>query len=123
MIALHPDGVQRHHGEWRVSPMDDPESDLRELKSALALMTDCDWQTPEVQDVSGYSISRMAGTLRNAENEFFLRRYQTRCGLLRQRNDFWTLVQMTHVMITSQNDTKVLTTLCRKHRNPLLDLV
>ena len=51
------------------------------------------------------------GTLRNAENEFFLRRYQTRCGLLRQRNDFWTLVQMTHVMTTSQSDTKTLTTL------------
>ena len=26
-------------------------------------------------------------------------------------NDFWTVVQMTHVMITSQNDTKPLTTL------------
>ena len=26
------------------------------------------------------------GTLRNAENEFFLQRYLTRCGLLRQRN-------------------------------------
>ena len=26
VIALHPDGVQRHHGEWRVSPLDDPES-------------------------------------------------------------------------------------------------
>ena len=36
------------------------------------------------------------GTLRNAENESFLRQYQTRCGLSRQRNDFWTLVQMTH---------------------------
>ena len=46
VIALHPDGVQRHHGEWRVSPMDDPESNLRELKSALALMTECDWRTP-----------------------------------------------------------------------------
>ena len=52
-----------------------------------------------------------AGTLRNAENEFFLRRYQTRCGLSRQRNDFWTLVQMTHVMTTSRSDTKTLTTL------------
>ena len=29
VIALHPDGVQRHHGEWRVSPLDDPESNLR----------------------------------------------------------------------------------------------
>ena len=46
VTALHPDGVQRHHGEWRVSPLDDPESNLRELKSALALMTECDWRTP-----------------------------------------------------------------------------
>ena len=46
VIALHPDGVQRHHGEWRVSPLDDPESILRELKSAPALMTECDWRTP-----------------------------------------------------------------------------
>ena len=29
VIALHPDGVQRHRGEWRVSPLDDPESNLR----------------------------------------------------------------------------------------------
>ena len=43
VIVLHPDGVQRHHGEWRVSPLDDPESNLRELKSALALMTECGW--------------------------------------------------------------------------------
>ena len=45
MIALHRDGVQRHHGEWRVSPLDDPESNLRDLKEALALMTECDWRT------------------------------------------------------------------------------
>ena len=45
VIALHPDGVQRHHGERRVSPLDDLESNLRELKSALTLMTECDWQT------------------------------------------------------------------------------
>ena len=43
VIALRPDGVQRHHGEWRVSPLDDPESNLRELKSALA---HDDWRTP-----------------------------------------------------------------------------
>ena len=55
------------------------------------------------------------GTLRN-ENEFFLQQYLTRCFLLRQRNDFWTLVQMTHVMTTSQSDTKVLMILCRWHR-------
>ena len=35
VIALHPDGVQRHHGEWRASPLDDPESNLRELKVLL----------------------------------------------------------------------------------------
>ena len=29
-----------------VSPLDDSESNLRELKSALALMTECDWRTP-----------------------------------------------------------------------------
>ena len=46
VIALHPDGVQRHHGERRVSPLDDPESNLRELKSALALMTEVDRRTP-----------------------------------------------------------------------------
>ena len=45
MIALNPDGVQRHHGEWRVSPLDDPVTNLRELQSALALMTEVDWQT------------------------------------------------------------------------------
>ena len=46
VIALHPDGVQRHHGEWRVSPLDDRESNLREMKSALALMSEVDWRTP-----------------------------------------------------------------------------
>ena len=46
VIALHPDGVQRHHGEWRASPLDDPESNLREFKSALVLMTEVDWRTP-----------------------------------------------------------------------------
>ena len=46
VIALHPDGVQRHYGEWRVSPLDDPESNLRELKIAPALMTEVDWRTP-----------------------------------------------------------------------------
>ena len=28
VIALRPGGVQRHHGEWRVSPLDDLESNL-----------------------------------------------------------------------------------------------
>ena len=37
-IALHPDGVQRHHGEWRVSPLDDPVPN--------SLMTECDRKTP-----------------------------------------------------------------------------
>ena len=45
VVDLHPDGVQRHHGEWRVSPLDHPESNLRELTEALALMTECDWRT------------------------------------------------------------------------------
>ena len=46
MVASHPDGAQRHHGEWRVSLLDDPESNLRELREVLALMTECDWRTP-----------------------------------------------------------------------------
>ena len=86
---------------------------LRELKSALALMTEVDWRTPAVQDVSGYSISQ-----RRALCGMQIQRYQTRCGLSRQQNDSWTLVQMTHVMITSQSDTKTLTILCRWHRKP-----
>ena len=32
-------------GEWRVSPLNDPESNLRELKSGLALMTEVDSRT------------------------------------------------------------------------------
>ena len=106
MIALHPDGVQRHHGEWRVSPLDDPESNLRELKSALELMTEVDWGTLGARRVRIFDITKV-GTLWNVVNELFLRRYQTRCGLSRQRNDFWTLVRMTHVMITSQTTQKL----------------
>ena len=89
---MHPGGVQRHHGEWRLSPLDDPESNLRELQSALALMAECDWRTlgcKTCQDVRYHKV----GTLRNAENKFFLQRYHTRCSLSRERNDFWTLVQ------------------------------
>ena len=33
--ALHPDGTQRHHGEWRESPLDDPEAKIWELQLAL----------------------------------------------------------------------------------------
>ena len=122
MIALHPDGVQRHHGEWRVSPLDDPESNLRELKCSGAdngMRLEDTW----VQDVSGCAISQKVDTLWNAENESHLQRYLTRCGLLRQKSDFWTQMQMTHVMTTSHSDTKVLTTLSRWHKNLLLDLV
>ena len=46
VIALHPDGVQRHHDEWRVSPLDDPEPHLRESKRAPAFMTEVDRRTP-----------------------------------------------------------------------------
>ena len=117
MIVVSPDGVQRHHDEKRVSPLDDPESNLRELKSTRK----------SIGEHLGARRVRIfvtkVGTLQTAENEFFFLRYRKRCGLSRQRNDFWTLVQMTHVMITCQNDTKTLTTLCRWHSNPLLDLV
>ena len=46
VIALHSHGVQRHHGEWRVSLLGDSESNLCELKTTLSLMTECDWRTP-----------------------------------------------------------------------------
>ena len=123
VIALHPDGVQRHHGEWRVSPLDDPESNLRELKSALALMTEVDWRPPWVQDVSRCAISQrlaLCGMQRTSSSSDGTGHDVACRG---QRNDFWTLVQMTHVMTTSQSDTKALTTLCRWHRSLLLDLV
>ena len=80
VTALHPDGVQRHHGEWRVSPLDDPELNLRELKSALALLTEVDWRTPGCKRVRTCHITKV-GTLWNAENESFPQRYLTRCGL------------------------------------------
>ena len=57
VIALHPDGVQRHHGEWRVSPLDDPESNLRELKNAVA-HDGSRLANTWVQDVSGCAISQ-----------------------------------------------------------------
>ena len=116
VIALHPDGVQRHHGEWRVSVKPARVERCSSAHDGRRLAKTC------ARRVRMFDITKV-GTLRNAQNEFFLRRYQTRCGLSRQRNDFWTLVLMTHVMITSQSDTKTLTILCRWHRNPLLDLV
>ena len=93
VIALHPGGVQRHHGEWRVIPLDDLESNLRELKSSLALMTDVDWRTPGCKTCQDVRYHRGWHSVECREREFFLRRYQTRCGLSRQRNDFWTLVR------------------------------
>ena len=46
VIALHPDGVQRHRVELRGNPLGDSESNLREFKVALSLMTESDWKTP-----------------------------------------------------------------------------
>ena len=58
VIALHPDGVQRHHGQWRVSPLDDPESNLRELRSAHGAHDGSQLANTWVQDVSGCAISQ-----------------------------------------------------------------
>ena len=58
MIALNPDGVHRHQDEWRVSPLDDPESNLRELTTALAQMTECDWRTPGCKKCQSAQISQ-----------------------------------------------------------------
>ena len=60
VVVLHPDGVQRHHDEWRVSPMDDRDG------SRLANLG--------ARRVRMFDITKV-GTLRNAEDEFFLRRY------------------------------------------------
>ena len=46
VIALHPDGTHRHHGERRESPLDEPEKDTRELLLALAQLRALDWRTP-----------------------------------------------------------------------------
>ena len=57
MIALHPDGVQRHHGEWRVSSLDEPESNLRVEQWSCAdggVRLSKTW----LQDVSGCAISQ-----------------------------------------------------------------
>ena len=57
VIALHPDGVQRHHGEWRVSPLDDPESNLRVEKCSCnddGMRLANTW----MQDVSGCAVSQ-----------------------------------------------------------------
>ena len=69
--ALHPDGVQRHHGDWRVSPLDDPESNLRELKNALALMTEVDWRTPgckTCQDIRYHKRLALCGMQRTSSS-------------------------------------------------------
>ena len=115
---LHPDGVQRHNGEWRVTPLDDPESNLRDLKEAPALTTECEWRTPgckTCQDVRHHK------GWHSAEREFSLQRYLTRCGRLRRRKDFWTLVQTMHAETTRRSDAKIMQR--RWYRNPPLVLV
>ena len=61
VFALQPDGVQRHHGECRVSPLDDPESNLRELKKCSCAHDGSRLASTWVQDVPGCAMSqRMA---------------------------------------------------------------
>ena len=103
VIALHPDGVQRHHDEWRVRPLDDPESHLRESKSAPALMTEVDRRTPGCKTCQDLRYHKGWHSAESRERAL-PPTYQPRCGSSRKGNDFWTLVQMTHVMITSQSD-------------------
>ena len=61
------------------------------------------------------------GTLRFTEKEFSLQRYLTRCGRLRRRKDFWTLVQTMHAETTRRSDAKIMQR--RWYRNPPLVLV
>ena len=89
VFALHSYGVQRHHGEWRVSPLDDLEIEPARLEK-------CSCADDGMRLAITNLVARRdrmcgitkVGTLRNAENEFSLKRYLTRGGLLRQRNDF-----------------------------------
>ena len=64
---------------------------LRELKTALAQMTECDWRTPGglTRRVRVLNITKI-GILKNVVFEFFLQLCQTRCGQLRQQKDCWT---------------------------------
>ena len=80
MIALNPDGVQRHQDEWRVSPLDDPESKLRELTTALAQMTECDWKTPGCKKCQSAQTSQRVGIHWNVRPESFLQLCRTRSG-------------------------------------------
>ena len=83
VIALHPDGVQRHHGEWRVSPLDDPELNLRELKSSSG--TDDGMRLEKLLDARRVKIHVITkvGILRNAEKRVLPANSPlTQCGRL-----------------------------------------
>ena len=118
VTALHPGGVQRHHDEWRVSPLDDPEPNLRELKSAPALMTEVDWRTPgckTCQDV------RYHKGWHSAE-------CRERVLPPTVPDTMWPVASTKRLLDTGADDArddheskrhkKTLTTLCRWHRNP-----
>ena len=101
-----------------MTPLDDPESNLRDLKEAPALTTECEWRTPgckTCQDVRHHK------GWHSAEREFSLQRYLTRCGRLRRRKDSWTLVQMMHAETMRRSDAKIIQR--RWYRNPPLVLV
>ena len=69
--VVHPDGVQHNLGEWRVCPSNDLESNRRELKSALSLMTESIGEHLGARRVKTFGITKV-GIPKNAENEFFL---------------------------------------------------
>ena len=91
-----------------VSPMDDLESNLRDLKSALAVMTEVDWRTPGCKTCQGVRYHKGRHSAECRERVLSATVLDT----------MWSVV-----MTTSQIDTKALTTLCRWHRSPFLDLV
>ena len=107
VIALRPYGVQRHHGEWLVSPLDDSESDLREKTTALAQMAKCNWRTPVCKTCQESSTSQGLAFC-GVVPESFLQQCPTRCALWRQQRDFWTLVLTMRVWTMNRNVRKVL---------------
>ena len=99
-----------------MSPLDDPESNLRELKSALALITEVDWRTLDCKTCQDVRYITMVSTLWN-ENEFLL-------PTVPDTMWFASTKRLLHIVAddarddheTKQSDTKILTTLCRWHR-------
>ena len=82
VIARHPCGVQRHHGEWRLSPLDDSDSDLRDMKQLWRKWRSVIGELLFAKRVRVRKITRV-GIQWSVVLEFFPQPCQTRCALWR----------------------------------------